>query len=86
VPAQHGFFGPRSAGGAAALLPDPPWYYSGDLLTIEYRVDPDRVRELLPEPLGPAPEDPGAVAFIWADWQSCAADGAQLLDPVLGQY
>jgi hypothetical protein len=26
------------------------------------------------------------VAFIWADWQSCAADKAQLLDPVLGQY
>ena len=31
-------------------------------------------------------DDPGAVAFIWADWQSCAADGAQLLDPVLAQY
>jgi acetoacetate decarboxylase len=86
VPAQHGFFGPRSARGSAALLPEPPWYYSGDLLTVEYRVDPDRVLELLPEPLGPAPDDPGAVAFIWADWQSCAADQAQLLDPVLGQY
>ena len=86
VPAQHGFFGPRSATGSAALLPDPPWHYSGDLLTIEYRVNPDRVRELLPGPLEPAGEDPGAVAFIWADWQSCAADKAQLLDPVLGQY
>jgi acetoacetate decarboxylase len=86
VPAQHGFFGPRSATGSAALLPDPPWHYSGDLLTIEYRVNPDRVRELLPGPLEPAREDPGAVAFIWADWQSCAADKVQLLDPVLGQY
>jgi len=85
VPEQFGFFGPRSATGAAALLPDPPWHYSGDLLTIEYRVHPDRVRELLPSPLGLAAEDPGAVAFIWADWQSCAADKAQLLDPVLGQ-
>ena len=26
------------------------------------------------------------MAFIWADWQSCGADKAQLLDPVLGQY
>jgi hypothetical protein len=83
---QQGFFGPRTATGKAALLPAPPWFYSGDLLTVEYRVDPERVRELLPEPLDLAPEDPGAVAFIWADWQSCAADGAQLLDPVLGQY
>lgn len=86
MPGQVGFFGPRSASGKAALLPDPPWHYSGDLLTVEYRVDPARVRELLPEPLGLAPEDPGAVAFIWADWQSCAADKSQLMDPVLGQY
>jgi acetoacetate decarboxylase len=33
-----------------------------------------------------ADEDPGAVALIWADWQSCSADGGELLDPVLSQY
>ena len=86
MPDQRGFFGPRTATGRAALLPEPPWYYSGDLLTVEYRVDPERVRELLPEPLELAGVDPGAVAFIWADWQSCSSDKAQLLDPVLGQY
>lgn len=83
---QLGFFGPRTATGKASLLPNPPWHYSGDLLTIEYRVDPERVRELLPEPLTLAVDDPGAVALLWADWQSCAADGTQLLDPVLAQY
>ena len=82
----QGFFHPRTASGRASLLPNPPWFYSGDLLTIEYRVNPDRVAELLPEPLGLADEDPGAVAFIWADWQSCAEDAEQLMDPVLGQY
>jgi hypothetical protein len=82
----QGFFHPRTATGRASLLPKPPWFYSGDLLTIEFRVDPARVAELLPEPLEPAPEDPGAVAFIWADWQSCAEDREQLMDPVLGQY
>lgn len=86
MPEVRGFFAPRTSTGKASLLPPPPWLYSGDLLTIEYRVDPGRVLELLPDPLGLAPEDPGAVAFIWADWQSCGADGAQLLDPVLGQY
>jgi acetoacetate decarboxylase len=83
---MQGFFHPRTASGRASLLPNPPWFYSGDLLTIEYRVHPHRVAELLPEPLDLAPEDPGAVAFIWADWQSCAPDKAQLMDPVLGQY
>lgn len=82
----RGFFHPKTTTGRASLLPEPPWLYSGDLLTVEYRTDPARVAELLPDPLQLAGEDPGAVAFIWADWQSTAEDGAQLLDPVLGQY
>jgi len=81
-----GFFYPRTATGRASLLPSPPWHYSGDLLTVEYRTDPARVAELLPPPLQPAPDDPGAVALIWADWQSCGDSGAELLDPVRAQY
>ena len=83
---QKGFFYPRSASGQESLLPPPPWYYSGDLLTIEFRTDPARVAELLPAPLKPAAEDPGAVALIWADWQSCGGTQAELLDPVRAQY
>lgn len=81
-----GFFYPRTATGQSSLLPAPPWYYSGDLLTVEYRTDPVNVARLLPAPLEPAPEDPGAVALIWADWQSCGAAGDELLDPVRAQY
>ena len=81
-----GFFYPRTATGDSSLIPHPPWYYSGDLLTVEYRTDPARVAELLPAPLELAPEDPGAVALIWADWQSCSAGRAELLDPVRSQY
>ncbi|HEU5392844.1 MAG TPA: acetoacetate decarboxylase family protein [Streptosporangiaceae bacterium] len=81
-----GFFYPRTATGRSSLLPPPPWHYSGDLLTVEYLTDPARVAELLPAPLSPAPEDPGAVALIWADWQSCGEGGAELLDPVRAQY
>ncbi|HLJ99477.1 MAG TPA: acetoacetate decarboxylase family protein [Streptosporangiaceae bacterium] len=83
---MEGFWYPRSATGQSSLLPPPPWHYSGDLLTVEYRTDPARVAELLPEPLALAPADPGAVALIWADWQSCGDDGAELLDPVRAQY
>ena len=82
----QGFFHPRTATGRSSLLPSPPWFYSGDLLTIEYRTDPARIAELLPDPLELVDDDPGAVAFIWADWQSCGRDREQLLDPVLGQY
>ncbi|MET8688009.1 acetoacetate decarboxylase family protein [Streptomyces sp. NPDC004732] len=82
----QGFLPPKSATGRAAIVPAPPWHYSGDLLTVEYRTDPARVRELLPEPLETAPDDPGAVALIWADWQSCGADMTELLDPVRAQY
>jgi acetoacetate decarboxylase len=82
----QGFFYPRTATGRASVLPPPPWYYSGDLITVEYRTDPARVAELLPPPLQPAPEDPGAVALIWADWQSCGEDRSELLDPVRSQY
>ncbi len=81
-----GFFYPRTATGRSALLPAPPWHYSGDLLTVEYRTDPARVAELLPSPLELAPDDPGAVALIWADWQSCGDGGEGLLDPVRAQY
>jgi acetoacetate decarboxylase len=81
----HGFMFPRTPTGRASILPPLPWHYSGDLLTIEYRTDPDRVIELLPEPLEPA-EDPGAVALVWADWQSCSDTFEELLDPVRSQY
>ena len=72
--------------GRSALIPDPPWFYSGDLLTVEYRTDAERVRAILPDDVELAEEDPGAVAFIWADWQSCSTGGAELLDPARSQY
>ncbi len=79
---------PRTATGRAAILPPVPWHYSGDLLTVEYRTDPANVRAVLPPDveLVDDDEDPGAVAFIWADWQSCGDDRAEILDPVRSQY
>ena len=82
----QGFLFPRTATGASSLLPAPPWHYSGTMLTLEYRTDPDAVAELLPAPLEPADDDPGAVAVIWADWQSCSDSFDELLDPVRSQY
>jgi acetoacetate decarboxylase len=86
--AMNGFIFPRTEHGGASILPPMPWHYSGDLLTVEYRTDPSRVAELLPEPLTLVPDDqdPGAVAMIFADWQSCGDDLSELMDPVRAQY
>ena len=86
MPELKGFAPPYTVTGRSALIPDPPWFYSGDLLTVEYRTDPEKVRAILPEDVDLATDDPGAVAFIWADWQSCSSGGDELLDPARSQY
>ena len=86
MPELEGFLYPRSAGGRAAVVPPPPWHYSGDVLTLEYRADPAAVAALLPPSVELATEEPGAVAAIWADWQSCSSSFEELLDPVRSQY
>ena len=84
--ADRGFFYPRTSTGKASIIPSPPWFYSGDLLTVEYRTDPSNVERLLPTGVDLALDDPGAVAFIFADWQSCSASREELLDPIRSQY
>jgi hypothetical protein len=86
VPELRGFLYPRTPQGRASIVARPPWYYSGDVLTLEYRADPEAVAALLPPGVEPADEDPGAVAAIWADWQSCSETFGELLDPVRSQY
>ncbi len=81
-----GFLFPRTPSGHSSLIPSPPWHYSGEMITVEYRADPSRVAELLPAGASLADEDPGAVALIWADWQSCGDDLSELVDPVRSQY
>lgn len=81
-----GFLFPRTASGNSSLIPEPPWHYSGEMITVEYRTDPDRVADLLPDGVDLAPDDPGAIAVIWADWQSCGDTFEEVLDPVRSQY
>lgn len=82
----QGFMFPRTPTGAAAIVPGPPWHYSGEMLTVEFRTDPARVAELLPDGIDLADDDPGAVALIWAEWQSCSDSFDELLDPARSQY
>jgi acetoacetate decarboxylase len=81
-----GFLAPKTPSGKSAIIPEMPWHYSGTLLTVEYETDPANVRAILPPELELADEQPGAVAIIWADWQSCSDDFEELLDPDRSQY
>ncbi len=81
-----GFLAPKTPSGKSAIIPNMPWHYSGTLLTVEYLTDPANVRAILPPELELADEHPGAVALIWADWQSCSDDFEELLDPDRSQY
>ena len=80
------FLFPQTPSGDSSLIPPPPWHYSGEMLTVEYRTDPSQVEALLPAGATLAAKDPGAVALIWADWQSSGDDFAEILDPVRSQY
>ena len=82
----RGFVPPLSPEGRSSVVPGPPWHYSGDLLTIEYRAAPGSVARWLPDPVEPADDHPDAVAVIFADWQSCSDSFEELLDPVRSQY
>ena len=82
----EGYSLPRSPAGRASLVPRPPWHYVGDFLVLEYWADPDAVAAVLPPGLEPLAADPGRCAALFVDWQSCADDGAELLDPVRSQY
>jgi acetoacetate decarboxylase len=81
----RGYTAPLSPDGRAGIVPPPPWHYSGDFLIVESRAAPAAVGALLPPELEPA-DDPGAVAAIFADWQSCSADLHELDDPIQAQY
>ena len=80
-----GYSLPQTRTGRSALVPPPPWHYSGDFLVVEYRTDPDAARAFLPPELEPG-DDIGTAAAIFVDWQSCSDSGEELLDPVRAQY
>jgi acetoacetate decarboxylase len=55
------------------------------MLVVEYWADADAAAAVLPEPLQPHP-DGGRAAAMFIDWQSCGADGSELVDPSRSQY
>ncbi|MFH8991314.1 acetoacetate decarboxylase family protein [Streptomyces sp. NPDC017940] len=80
-----GYTLPLSPDGRSSLVPSPPWHFSGDVLYVAFRTDPEVVRAFLPPALRQGEID-GTAAAVFGDWQSCCDDGAELEDPVRAQF
>jgi acetoacetate decarboxylase len=76
---------PLSPAGHAALVPPPPWHFSGDAIGIDFRCDPAEAAAVLPPGLEPAGD--GSASFVFCDWSSSADRDPRLAaDPARGQY
>jgi enduracididine biosynthesis enzyme MppR len=85
VDRPHGYTLPLSPSGTSATITPPPWHFSGEVVMVDYRVDPAAARRFLPPELDLGP-DPGAAAAVFAWWQWCSADSAELADPSSSQF
>lgn len=76
---------PLSPGGSAALVPPPPWHFSGEALGIDFHCDPAAAAAVLPDHLEPVGD--GSASFVFCDWSSSAhQDPRVMADPARGQY
>jgi len=76
---MKGYSVPFSPGGTAQIVGGLPWDFGVDILSIQYRTDPDQIRKLLPEPLELSKEQPD-VAYVWfGDWQGLWAGHPNML-------
>ncbi|HEX6342488.1 enduracididine biosynthesis enzyme MppR [Umezawaea sp.] len=83
--APHGYSLPLSPSGQSSMITPPPWHFSGEVVMVDYRVDPEAAARFLPPGLTPG-ADPGAAAAVFARWQWCSLDGAELTDPRRSQF
>ncbi|MBV9312367.1 MAG: enduracididine biosynthesis enzyme MppR [Pseudonocardia sp.] len=81
----HGYSLPLSPSGTSAMLTAPPWHFSGDVVMVNYRVDPVSAERFLPPELTLG-TDPGAAAAVFVQWQWCSADRAELDNPARNQF
>lgn len=80
-----GFNYPLTPKGKSSLNPPPPWYYSSDLLAIEFWADPAVVAALLPAGLDPDASAKGRCNAFFYDWQFSGSN-EEYLDPARYQY
>ncbi|MGW6598232.1 enduracididine biosynthesis enzyme MppR [Streptomyces sp. NPDC055036] len=85
TPGPKGYSLPLSPSGNASMLTPPPWHFTGEVVMVDYRVDPRAAAAFLPPGLSPGP-DIGAAAAIFADWQWCSDSEEELTDPARNRF
>jgi enduracididine biosynthesis enzyme MppR len=81
----RGYSLPLSPSGESSMVTPPPWHFSGEVIMVDYRIDPAAAARFLPPGLDLG-ADPGAAAAIFAQWQWCSESGAELADPQRCQF
>ncbi|MEU4233929.1 enduracididine biosynthesis enzyme MppR [Nonomuraea sp. NPDC026600] len=81
----HGYSLPLSPSGLSAMVTPPPWHFSGDVIMVEYRVDPAVAAAFLPPGVEPG-ADPGAAAAVFAHWHWCSEPDRESADPARNQF
>jgi enduracididine biosynthesis enzyme MppR len=84
-PEPTGYSLPLSPSGRSSMVTPPPWHFAGEIVMVDYRVDPDAAARFLPAELAPG-RDPGAAAAVFAEWQWCSDSGDELTDPARCQF
>jgi enduracididine biosynthesis enzyme MppR len=82
---MRGYSLPLSPTGFSSMLSQPPWHFSGDMLWINYHVEPDAAQRFLPAGLELG-ADAGSAAAVFAEWQWCSDSGDELRDPGTCQF
>jgi len=76
---------PLSPTGRSALVPPPPWHFSGEAIAVDFTVDAERAATYFPDGLVASPD--GAASMVFARWSSSAdADPGLADDPTRGEY
>ncbi|MCP3802848.1 enduracididine biosynthesis enzyme MppR [Allokutzneria sp. A3M-2-11 16] len=81
----HGYSLPLSPNGLSSMITPPPWHFAGEVIMVDYRVDPERAASFLPPGLTLG-ADPGAAAAVFAEWNWCSDDSAELAEPQRCQF
>ncbi|MFC4120492.1 enduracididine biosynthesis enzyme MppR [Nonomuraea zeae] len=84
-PELRGYSLPLSPSGRAAMVSPPPWYFSGDVIMVEYRADPEAAAAFFPPGVDPGP-DPGAAAAVFAHWHWRSETEKEADDPARNQF
>src|ERR1700756_1114283 len=81
---MQGYTAPTLPTDASSLVKPPPWHFAGHVAFFEFEAR--RPAELVPAIDGLTFDESSPIGFAFAFWHFWTDDGAELLDPVLGQF